>query len=215
MKKQLLLFFLLTAFLFASDPQQSFWETYTAALRGDKVAQFHVGVIYERGIGIESNQTQAAYWFEKSASQGYVDAQYNIAIMYASGRGVEADEGSAMKWLALAAKQKDKESRKLLLKIIDGELDDEPTPQKKQKVNETLEVQGEITAITPVTLVTLEGAVVCDQKNQCVPYKAHSVLTSTSKKGSLYKISGIATKKGWEAFDKEGWINENSVDIRR
>lgn len=214
MKKQLSLFFLLTAFLFASDPQQSFWETYTAALRGDKVAQFHVGVIYERGIGIDANQTQAAYWFEKSAVQGYVDAQYNIAIMYASGRGVEADEGAAMKWLALAAKQKDKESRKLLLKIIDGALD-EPTPAKKQKTGGNSEVKGEITAITPVTLVTLEGAVVCDQKNQCVPYKVHSVLTSTSKKGSLYKISGIATKKGWEAFDKEGWVDENSVEIRR
>lgn len=214
MKKQLSLFFLLTVFLFASDPQQSFWETYTAALRGDKIAQFQVGVIYERGIGMEANQTLAANWFEKSAQQGYVDAQYNIAIMYASGRGVEADEGAAMKWLALAAKQKDKESRKLLLKIIDGELD-EPEPVKKQKTGDTSEVKGDITVITPVTLVAKEGAVVCDQRNQCVLYKAHSVLTSTSKKGSFYKISGIATKKGWEAFDKEGWIDENSVEIRR
>lgn len=214
MKKQLSLFFLLSVFLFASDPQQSFWETYTAALRGDKIAQFHVGVIYERGIGVEANQTLAANWFEKSAQQGYVDAQYNIAIMYASGRGVEADEGAAMKWLALAAKQKDKESRKLLLKIIDGELD-EPTPVKKQKTGDTSEVKGDIITITPVTLVTKEGAVVCDQRNQCVPYKAHSVLTSRSKKGSFYKISGVATKKGWEVFDKEGWIDENSVEIRR
>jgi TPR repeat protein len=213
MKKQLSLIFFLCTFLFASDPQQSFWETYTAALRGDKLAQFHVGVIYERGIGIDANQSQAAYWFEKSALQGYVDAQYNIAIMYASGRGVEADEGAAMKWLALAAKQKDKESRKLLLKIIDGELD-EKKPSENQKMDNS-ELTGELIAISPVTLVTKAGAVVCDEKNHCEPYKANSAVTSTHKRGQFYKISGTASKKGWQAYEKEGWINENSVEIRR
>ncbi|MCI4405733.1 MAG: hypothetical protein JHC35_00435, partial [Sulfuricurvum sp.] len=39
--------------------------------------------------------------------------------------------------------------------------------------------------------------------------KEPTALTSGMKKGSFYKISGIATKKGWGAFDKEGWIDEN------
>ena len=169
-------------------------------------------MIYERGIGIEQNQTQAAQWYEESARQGYVDAQYNIGIMYASGRGVAADDGKAMMWLALAAKQKDKESRKLLMKFIDGELDEhtQSTPAKIDKVE-----SDSIVSITPVTLITKGGAVICDEKNRCEPYKVGSVITSTSKRVKWYKVSGIATKKGWQAYEKEGWIDENSVEIRR
>lgn len=225
MKKYLYLLLFLSSSIFASDPQQSFWETYTAALRGDKVAQFQIGVIYERGIGIEQNQTQAAQWYEESARQGYVDAQYNIGIMYASGRGVSQDEGLAMMWLARAAKQKDAESRQLLLKMIDGELDaDKQSKAKKAVVNKSENVEQKsvvqtasetIEDITPVTLVAKAGSIVCDEKNQCTPYKTGSVLTSTKKKGKYYKISGIATKRGWQPYEKEGWIDENSVELRR
>lgn len=225
MKKYLYLLFFLSSTLFGLDPQQSFWESYTAALRGDKVAQFQIGVIYERGIGIEQNQTQAAQWYEESARQGYVDAQYNIGIMYASGRGVAKDEGLAMMWLARAAKQKDTESRKLLLKIIDGGLDDDKQSDvKKTAVNKSENIEqksivqtasGTLEDIAPVTIVVKSGSMVCDEKNQCTPYKVGSVLTSTKRKGEYYKISGIATKRGWQPYEKEGWINAESVEIRR
>ncbi|DAB37653.1 MAG: hypothetical protein A2023_01855 [Sulfuricurvum sp. GWF2_44_89] len=209
MKKQLYLLLFLFSTLFASEPEQSFWETYTAALRGDKVAQFQVGVIYERGIGRDANQTQAAQWFEKSARQGHVDAQYNIALMYASGRGVSEDEGVAMMWLARAAKQGDHEARKLLLSIIDGVLDKNPLPQTQENGSlDTVE-------ITPVTIVTKDGANVCEKSNKCITYKANTPFTSTSKRGNLYKISGIVTKKGWKSYQKEGWIDESSVEVRR
>jgi len=209
MKKYLYTCFFHLSLLYAADGQQSFWETYTAALRGDKVAQFQVGVIYERGIGRDENQTLAAQWFEKSALQGHVDAQYNIALMYASGRGVREDEGMAMMWLARAAKQGDTEARKLLLSIIDGALDKKSEPNTE--VNDSLDT----VEITPTTIVTKAGSNVCDKSNVCVTYKANTVLTSTSKRGNLYKISGIVTKKGWQTYTKEGWIDENSVEVRR
>lgn len=197
--------------------QKSFWETYTAALRGNKEAQFQVGVIFERGIGIEQNQSLAAQWFEKSAVQGYVDAQYNIAIMYAAGRGVDEDEGKAMMWLAKAAKQKDKDARKLLNEIIDGKWDKKaPDAAETEKNNSDGAVSAAtIEMITPTTLVTKEGAKVCDQKGVCTLFKPNSALTSTSKRGAFYKISGTVTKKGWQEYKKEGWIDENNVEIRR
>lgn len=233
MKKQLYFLLFFFSSIYASDPQQSFWETYTAALRGDKVAQFQIGVIYERGIGIEQNQTQAAQWYEESARQGVVDAQYNIGIMYASGRGVTKDEGLAMMWLARAAKQKDTESRKLLLKIIDGELDrnkqndvlesdkQSDVHEVKEDVSKNNEIKGEksdentIVDITPTTLIAKTGAVICDEKKQCSLYKSGSVLTSTKKRGVFYKISGTATKRGWQPYEKVGWIDEASVEVRR
>lgn len=213
MKKYLYLLFFLVTPLFSSEAQQSFWETYTDALRGNKEAQFQVGVIFERGIGREENQSLAAQWFEKSAEQGHVDAQYNIAIMYAAGRGVDADEGKAMMWLAKAAKQKDKEARKLLNDIIDGKLD----KKSSDGVNNYHDAVSDnsFETITPTTLMTKEGAKVCDQKGICIVFKSNTALTSTGKRGNFYKISGTVTKKGWQEYKKEGWIDENSVEVRR
>jgi hypothetical protein len=213
MKKQLyFLLFLLAPFLLATDTQQSFWETYTAALRGDKIAQFQVGVMYEQGNGIEQNQSLAAHWFEESARQGFVDAQYNIAIMYAAGRGVAADEGLAMMWLSRAAKQKDREARKLLLKIIDGEFEGDKQEDTKENSFPTSE---EIAIIAPMVLYTNENASICSIDNICTKYKTKMILTTISKRGEYYKINGIIDKKGWKKYPKEGWIHEDSIDQKK
>lgn len=205
MKKYLIILLSFLATL-AAEPPQSFWETYTSALRGDKVAQFQTGVIYERGIGVEQNQSMAAQWYEKAAKQGHVDAQYNIAIMYTTGRGVNEDKGLAMMWLSLAAKQGDKEARKLLLEIIDGKHDHHP---KKN----TITFSEELMPISPVRMSTKEGAMVCITAEECLAYPANITLTSRSKRGKYYKISGIGTATGWQPFAKEGWIDEGFVRI--
>ncbi|MFZ3053643.1 MAG: tetratricopeptide repeat protein [Sulfuricurvum sp.] len=205
MKKLLLLtsFFFLPS-LFASS-QDSFWDSYTNALRGDKIAQFQVGVMFERGIGIDINQTQSAKWYEKAAIQGHMDAQYNIGLMYVSGRGVEQSDQFAMMWLASAAKQGDKEARKLLLAMIDGKLD--------KKTDNAID--GELESIKAIAFTTKEGAKVCDSKGKCEPTKANTTFTSKFKQKNYYKISGIGTVIGWKPYDKEGWIEDNSVVIRR
>ncbi len=192
--------------------QESFWQVYTSALRGERVAEYQVGVMYERGMGVERDQAKAAEWYEKSAWQGYVDAQYNLALMYASGRGVDKNEERAMIWLAKAARQGDREARRLLLEIIDGKLD----TANQQGTDTKIAMSGpEAKAIDPVTLITREGAQVCRSNGECTLYKPKTTLTSKSKRGQYYKISGIGTQKGWETFEGDGWIDENSVDIRR
>ncbi len=205
MKKLLLLlcFFFLPS-LFASS-QDSFWDSYTNALRGDKIAEFQVGVMFERGIGIDINQAQSAKWYEKAAIQGHMDAQYNLGLMYASGRGVEQNDQFAMMWLASAAKQGDNEARKLLIDIIDGKLE--------KKTDNTM--NGELENIKAIAFTAKEGAKVCDGNGKCEPYKANTTFTSKIKRKNYYKISGIVTSIGWTTYDKEGWIEENSVVIRR
>lgn len=185
--------------------QESFWQIYTSAQRGDNVAQYQAGVIFERGMGVERNQEKAAEWYEKSAWQGNVDAQYNLALMYISGRGVAQNEERAMIWLAKAARQGDKEARKLLLAIIDGKLE-------RDKKSETVGEKAE--PIKPVRLITKEGAQVCMRQGECSVYRTNTTLTSKSKRGKYYIISGIGTKQGWEPFEGEGWIDEESVEIR-
>lgn len=190
---------------------EEFWKLYTDALRGDKVAQFQVGVIYERGLGVEKDDTLAAQWYKKSALQGHIDAQYNIGIMYVSGRGVEQNDGFAMMWLSLAAKQGDKEARKLLLGIIDNKLD-----KKVENKPEALMATGDIEEIVPVKFSCKEDNLVCTQPGgtDCTHYKVKTTFTAKSKRGSYYKISGIVMEKGWKAFEKEGWISASMVEVR-
>ncbi|GEM_PF-835530 len=194
---------------------QEFWKLYTDALRGDKIAQFQVGVIYERGLGVDKNETLAAQWYEKSALQGHIDAQYNIGIMYISGRGVEQNEGSSMMWLSLAAKQGDKEARKLLLGIIDNKLDKKVEKSVENKPEPAM-VTGDKEEIIPVKFSCKEENFVCTQPGgvNCTHYKAKTTFTSKSKRGDYYKISGIVMEKGWKAFEKEGWIDASMVEVR-
>ncbi|WP_310439349.1 tetratricopeptide repeat protein [Sulfuricurvum sp.] len=204
MKKYL--YTLLFSSLFASEIQQSFWETYTAALRGDKVAQFQTGVIYERGIGVEANQTQAAEWYLKSAQQGYIDAQFNVAIMFVRGRGMEHNVTQGMMWLASAAKQGDNESRKLLLDVIDGKYD------KTLKSSESEKIKiGEVIPIAGIRLKTNKDTKICDQSGSCNMIKAYTTVTSRAKSGKYYKVSGTGGKNGWEPYIGEGWISEEDV----
>jgi len=215
MKKYLFSFFLFISALFGS-PQQSFWETYTAALRGDSEAQFLVGVIYSEGINVEQNLTSAAKWYEKSAKQGHVDAAFNLAIMYAEGRGVQADETKAMMWLERAAYLGDNEAHNLLVRMLDDKLKAKNSSVKNHRSDgEQKSDFGQCTEIEPITLYAKEGGEVCDKNQQCRAYKQKAIYTSTIKCGDFYKISGTVDKKGWKEFGEEGWINERSVEKRR
>lgn len=57
------------------------------------------------GYGIEQDQKQAAYWYERAAKQGHAEAQYNLARLYATGQGVARDQGEALRWVRSAASQ--------------------------------------------------------------------------------------------------------------
>lgn len=188
---------------------EAFWKVYTDALRGDKNAQFDVGVMFERGIGVDLNQSQAAKWYQKAAIQGHKDAQYNIGIMYASGRGVDINEQFAMMWLASSAKQGDKESRALLLTMIDGKL--KPNNQSGNSENESLKL------IKPIRFETKNEAVVCNGAGgtgECHALKEKKIFTSKSKQGNYYKISGMATGHGWEAYQGEGFVEMSMVELK-
>jgi hypothetical protein len=101
------------------------------------------------------------------------------------------------------------ESRKILLDLVDGKLN------KNAKISMPESETTDTVEIAPTTLVTKAGARVCGKNEQCIAFKANTVLTSTSKRGYYYKISGTVTKKGWKAFKEEGWIDESSVEVRR
>jgi len=70
-------------------------------------AQSDLGSLYEDGLVLPRNYTDAVYWYRSAAEQGYPGAQTNLGIMYARGRGVTASRRSAIEWFQRAAKQGD------------------------------------------------------------------------------------------------------------
>jgi len=79
------------------------WEP--LAVRGDRVAQFNLGLMYEKGRGISRDMNRAIIWYRRSASQGYADAQNNLGRIYFTGDGVKEDYKEALTLFHAAAEQ--------------------------------------------------------------------------------------------------------------
>jgi predicted aspartyl protease len=77
----------------------------TLAGKGDAIAQFNLGVIYQDGNGVPKDAEVAAQWYRKAADQGYADAQYNLGWMYDAGEGMPRNAPLAAKWYRKAAEQ--------------------------------------------------------------------------------------------------------------
>lgn len=73
------------------------------ASEGDAEAQFYVGEIYEKGLGILPDYDLAAIWYRKAAEQGYSSAMVNLGYLYEKGLGVPQNSIAALNWYRKAA----------------------------------------------------------------------------------------------------------------
>jgi hypothetical protein len=78
-----------------------------AAAQGSATAQGFLGVIYEEGIGVRRDPSEAIRWFRKAADQGDATAQKYLGDIYRQGSAVRTDLREAMKWYRKAAEQGD------------------------------------------------------------------------------------------------------------
>lgn len=76
-----------------------------AALQGDSEAQYRMGYSFERGRGVDQNDSKAFLWYKKSADQGHKRAQVALAKMFVQGRGTEQDFRQAYLYYKKAADQ--------------------------------------------------------------------------------------------------------------
>lgn len=70
---------------------------------GNASAQYHIGMLYRFGWGIDKNFMIARQWFEKSATQSHAESQAELGKIYKDGRGVERDAKKAAEWFLRAA----------------------------------------------------------------------------------------------------------------
>ena len=57
--------------------------------QGDAAAQYNLGFMYSKGLGVAQDYRQAAKWFQKAAEQGFAWAQANLGVLYYNGQGVK------------------------------------------------------------------------------------------------------------------------------
>ncbi|MDP3560543.1 MAG: tetratricopeptide repeat protein [Legionellaceae bacterium] len=79
------------------------------ASKGDPVAQYKLGYLFDAGVGMNRQPEQALAWYEQSAQQGYPQAQYSLASLYQSGRTSDPDAiKKAEFWFTQALKKEPK-----------------------------------------------------------------------------------------------------------
>lgn len=95
---------------YAEEGWVKFQNNLRAAERGDKEAQYRVGMDYWTGWVVDKDESASFKWFLKSAQQGHLSAQEKVAQAYDQGRGVAKDPEQAFHWYQKAAAQGSKEA---------------------------------------------------------------------------------------------------------
>jgi hypothetical protein len=77
----------------------------TLADRDNSDAQYNLGMMYAKGLGVAPDYGEAARWVRIAAEKGLAAAQNDYANMYRLGRGVAQNEAEAVNWYRRAAEQ--------------------------------------------------------------------------------------------------------------
>ncbi|TYA58909.1 tetratricopeptide repeat protein [Formosa maritima] len=91
----------------ADNMPQAFQEFLEAAKEGHIDSQFNVALMYEQGLGVSKNESEALFWYESSASRGNSGAQFNLGVLYENGIGTTINFAKANEWYRKASEQGD------------------------------------------------------------------------------------------------------------
>jgi predicted aspartyl protease len=90
------------------------------ASKGDVIAEFKLGAIYQNGDGVPQDAEAAAIWYRKAAEKGYAEAQFNLGWMYDAGDGVPKNASAAVQWYRRAAEQGNADAQFSLASIYEN-----------------------------------------------------------------------------------------------
>lgn len=89
----------------ARDFMTALQEWRPLAEQGNASAQFNLGRLYNFGLGVDENRSEAVRWYRLAAEQGNASAQDHLGRMYDDGNGVLKSYTEAASWYRLAAEQ--------------------------------------------------------------------------------------------------------------
>jgi TPR repeat protein len=68
----------------------------------DPRSQAGIGFMYHRGLGVKTDDVEAAFWLRKAAEQGQAEGQMMLGNLYFFGLGVPQSYAAAYAWCELA-----------------------------------------------------------------------------------------------------------------
>lgn len=86
------------------------WYERSAEL-GFAPAQYRIGNMYEKGLGVTRDIARSQAWYEQAAVQGNASAMHNLAVLHAMGADGDTDNDAAAKWFVQAAELGVKDSQ--------------------------------------------------------------------------------------------------------
>ena len=81
---------------------------------GDASAQYNLGLLYHRGLGVERRLSEAAKWYGRAAENGDAEAQKAIGDLYVQGFWGKKNSAKAATWYRMAAEHGHAEAKKSL-----------------------------------------------------------------------------------------------------
>lgn len=92
------------AFLDGGVSKEDMETAVAAAEAGEAEAQYHIGLMFDTGRGVERNAKKAHYWYSKAAVQNHAKAAYYLAKMYDTDTsGIPRNDAEAVRWYKVAA----------------------------------------------------------------------------------------------------------------
>jgi TPR repeat protein len=95
-----------------------------AANKGDKSAEFVMGVLFLYGIEVQKSVNVSLGWFQKAAKGSYGPALFTLGVLYGKGSGVPKNAEKALNYLKLASEKGIAEASELIKE--DPELKNDP-----------------------------------------------------------------------------------------
>ena len=96
--------FIKGTFKLKKDYDKAFSLYLKSAEQNNATGQRLLGEMYENGLGVKKNLTEAAMWYRKAAEQEEDEAQYLLGLCYEKGKGVRKDKEQAYYWYKKAFK---------------------------------------------------------------------------------------------------------------
>jgi len=113
--------------------------------KAKKKAEYHLGLAYLWGEGVEEDSEEGVKWIRKSAESGYPQAQFLLGQIYHEGELVEKNYEEAKKWYEKAAKKTYGEDEKTeilakgSLEILEKDIELEEKNRKLEEQSQELE----------------------------------------------------------------------------
>ena len=102
------------------DPSRAY-RLYTAAAgHGHPGAQFGLGLMYLKGLGVRQNTDQALKWMMYAARKRFSPAETLLGDLYWDGSVVERDRAQAIKWYMLASESAGRETSPHILARLES-----------------------------------------------------------------------------------------------